>query len=322
MPEIPAKSAAKKGSKKAVAKTGFGVHNCGHNEDASIVCEVLHPLFETTQLICGREKLQIGLNLAAITSMGLNPHSGNLAVGNCSWVRAHGDVVWYEVEARVGACGNKLRTNRTHVIYSNSLFIYPTNVSFARPTSLPFSCAYPRNTDTSLDVAIRPILPTAPGLSGSGTKARATMTLFRNSNFTEPYRSGSVILPVGSPLYVGISVVDPSFAVVLEDCYATHSSNPVDPTRYYFIQNKCPTDPRQVALVESGSSRQARFSALLFLRQGEYRDIYLHCSLSLCDQMSSHCVPYCRRRTYRSVSSSAPLKPLTFGPITWDKSPK
>ncbi|KAF0037719.1 hypothetical protein F2P81_010593 [Scophthalmus maximus] len=286
---------------------GFGVHNCGHNEDASIICEVLHPLFETTQLICGREKLQIGLNLAAITSMGLNPHSGNLAVGNCSWVRAHGDVVWYEVEAR---------TNRTHVIYSNSLFIYPTNVSFARPTSLPFSCAYPRNTDTSLDVAIRPILPTAPGLSGSGTKARATMTLFRNSNFTEPYRSGSVNLPVGSPLYVGISVVDPSFAVVLEDCYATHSSNPVDPTRYYFIQNKCPTDPRQVALVESGSSRQARFSALLFLRQGEYRDIYLHCSLSLCDQMSSHCVPYCRRRTYRSVSSSAPLKPLTFGPIT------
>ena len=66
------------------------------------------------------------------------------------------------------------------------------------------------------------------------------MSLFRNSNFTETYPAGRVVLPVGSPLYVGVSVDerDPSFAAVLEDCYATHSSNPDDPVRYSLIQNK------------------------------------------------------------------------------------
>lgn len=78
------------------------------------------------------------------------------------------------------------------------------------------------------------------GLSGSGTKARASMSLFHNSSYTETYPAGQVILPVGSPLYVGVSVEerDPRFAVVLEDCHATHSSNPDDPMRYYLIQNK------------------------------------------------------------------------------------
>lgn len=66
------------------------------------------------------------------------------------------------------------------------------------------------------------------------------MSLFRYSNFTKPYPAGRVTLPVGSALHVVASVEesDPNFAVVLEDCYATHSSNPDDPMRYFLIQNK------------------------------------------------------------------------------------
>lgn len=80
----------------------------------------------------------------------------------------------------------------------------------------------------------------ADGISGSGSKVRASMSLFLNSNYTESYPAGRVTLPVGSPLYVGVSVEgrDPAFVVVLEDCYATHSSNSDDPMRYSLIQNK------------------------------------------------------------------------------------
>lgn len=50
--------------------------------------------------------------------------------------------------------------NDTHAIYANSLFIYPlNNETFAIPVSLPFECAYPLDTESTLDIAIRPFLP-------------------------------------------------------------------------------------------------------------------------------------------------------------------
>mgnify|MGYP007124598195 CR=1 FL=1 len=61
--------------------------------------------------------------MAAITSKDLNPLSGNLVVRNCSWVRMHNDVVWYEVDAQAGACGNTLRVN-TLFLFKLCPFIY------------------------------------------------------------------------------------------------------------------------------------------------------------------------------------------------------
>ncbi|XP_032400034.1 uromodulin [Etheostoma spectabile] len=284
----------------------------------------VHPL-QPSQFICDRDKLQVGLDLARLTSSGLNPFSGNLASYNCSWVRVQDGLVWYEVEATAGACGNTLRTNRTHAVYSNVLFIYPmNNTSFIIPVSLPFSCVYPLDTNTSLNVAIRPFLALAGGISGIGTKARASMSLFRYSNYTETYPAGRVTLPVGSPLYVGVSVAerDLSFAVVLEDCYATPSSNPDDSMQHPLIQNKCPIDRKKVSVIESGSSLRARFSALFFLLLNDYSDVYLHCSLSLCERRSFSCVPPCTSRSARSVSNSDRLSTLSIGPIMWDKSPE
>jgi len=278
------------------------------------ICSVPQPL------ICGQSEIQIGLSLTSLQSSGLNASSGHLADPRCSSFTVRNGTVWYQVERQAGTCGNTLTTNTTHAIYSNSLFIYSANnISF--PESFPFSCIYPLDTESSLDVVIRPNLELDGGMTGVGSPANASMFLFQNSNYTEPYPAGPVTLPVGSALYVGVSVreTDPRFAVVLDDCYATPSSSPDDIMRHFLVQNKCSTNRRQVTVVESGSSLQARFSALLFLFHGDYRDIYLHCSLHLCDQRASSCSPVCSGRRRRSVSTSVPFKPVTIGPITWDK---
>ncbi|XP_030289438.1 deleted in malignant brain tumors 1 protein-like isoform X1 [Sparus aurata] len=302
--------------------SGIGVHNCAHVEDASVICEELdRPPSLTSQLVCGQFRFGVGLDIDHVTSFGFNPFSGNMASNNCGRIREYNNVVWYEVDAIEGACGNTLTINRTHAIYSNILFIYPlNNTSFSIPVTVPFSCAYPLETEGSMNLAIRPFLAPADGLSGSAAKPQSFMYLFNSSDHSSHYPPGLVSLPVGSPLYVGFyaAVLDVSFAVVLEDCYATPSPNPDGSMRHYFIQNKCPTDRQQVSVTETGSSQWAYFTALLFLPQEQYRNVFLHCSVSLCNIRRSNCVPHCASRTYRSVTSSEVLKPLTIGPIIWE----
>ncbi|XP_074506604.1 scavenger receptor cysteine-rich domain-containing group B protein-like [Sebastes fasciatus] len=297
---------------------GLGYHYCHHAEDAGVICEGQQPLIQASQLVCSPYKIEVGVPLQSLLSAGLNAFSGHLATPYCTSYTVRDNIVWYQVLRRTGFCGTVMTTNTTHAIYSNSLFFYPlSNGSFSLPSIIPFSCAYPLETETSLNAVIKPQILKG-GLTGSGTKARAYMNLFRDSNYSYSYPAGPLSLPVGSALHVQVSVPlsDPSFAVVLEECYTTNSSNPDDPVQYFLIHSRCSTDSHRVSVVENGLSYRARFSALLFPLHGDNPSVFIHCRLRLCDKRSHNCVPICRRRTYRSADTDkedfATIGPINF----------
>ncbi|KAL1005492.1 hypothetical protein UPYG_G00059820, partial [Umbra pygmaea] len=245
-------------------------------------------VWKVPKLVCGRSLLQVGLPNVYLEAAGLDPYSAHLADSSCSAHEDRNGAVWFQVERMEGRCGNTLKTNITHAVYSNSLFVYPVDGrNGSQPFGIPFSCVYPLETDSSLDVPIIPYSPADHGLLGVGAKASTAMSLYQDSEVQR-------------------------FVVILEDCYTTEKPSYNDLPRTYLIQNRCPQT--QVKVEESGSSLRARFSASL---QGEQLYVYMHCSLSLCDKMTSTCTPVCSRRKSRSVSTSIPLKPLTIGPITW-----
>uniref|UniRef100_A0A3B4AKR6 ZP domain-containing protein n=1 Tax=Periophthalmus magnuspinnatus TaxID=409849 RepID=A0A3B4AKR6_9GOBI len=277
-------------------------------------CAVYDPEIQVYQFLCGQDKIKVTLNRATVSSSGLDPLSGHLLDRSCIRTRVENYIVWYEVEPRVGVCGNIRRTNSTHVIYTNSLFLYAQNDSFHVPATLPFSCVYPLDVNARLNVALRPLVSTG-GIIASGGAPRTLMSLYPDPSYNSPYPSGSVSLPVGQPLYVGVYVEenDLTFVTVLDNCYFTYSSNPNDPMRHPLIQNKCPSDPQQTAVLESGTSLRARFSTLFFVPQGQFRTVYLHCHLNLCNP--GNCVPV-SLSTYHIATTLFPycasLKPGTL----------
>ncbi|KAL1005488.1 hypothetical protein UPYG_G00059780 [Umbra pygmaea] len=285
---------------------------CVYNYSTSWRCVKKVP-----ELVCGRNLLQVGLLNVHLEAFGLDASSAHMTDSRCSAHREHNVTVWYQVERRIGHCGNTLKTNGTHAVYSNSLFVYPVDRrNDTQPLSFPFSCVYPLETDSSLDVPIIPFSPADHEVVGVGSKASASMSLYRHANYTDPYPAGKLVtLLVGSTLHVGVSVEESdakTFVVVLEDCYTTESPNYDALTRTYMILNRCPQT--QVRVEESGSSLRASFSAPL---RGDYMYTFVHCRVSLCDKKMSSCTSVCSRRRSRSVSMSIPLKPLTIGPITW-----
>ncbi|XP_008291714.1 pancreatic secretory granule membrane major glycoprotein GP2-like [Stegastes partitus] len=257
----------------------------------------------------------------SLMSSDLDPFSGHLASPFCSQYIVQDYIVWFEVRRHAGVCGTVLTTNRTHAIYSNSLFFYSTsNDSLIPSEAIHFSCVYPLETNAGLNVVIRP-QQLEGGLLGSGPKATAYIYLYRDSDFRSRYPPGWVNLTVGSALNVEVSVEerDFSFEVVLERCYTTPSSDPDYLFPDHLIRFGCPIDHHHVIMVENGRARRARFSALLFPVQSDSPYIFLHCSLRLCDDRLNSCVPSCRGRAPRSVPSSAQLDLLSIGPITWIK---
>ncbi|KAK2819712.1 hypothetical protein Q7C36_021358 [Tachysurus vachellii] len=273
------------------------------------------------ELVCNRTTMMLGVPENFSISRSLNPLSGHMADPSCTAGLEVSGTVWYEVQSQAGVCGNVLRTNDTHAIYSNILYLYPVNIStFALPTAFPFSCVYPLDSLTSMDLELDPFLPMQElGLVGVGPGARASMFLFHNDNFTSPYPPGPVTLPVGTPLYVGMNVQEVEsarFNVVMEECYITETPDANSTERYYLIQNRCSSDPRDVIVNDNGVSQSARFTALLFLYEGNYNEMFLQCRFSLCDRTTSSCSVRCQTRATRSISNH---KSLTIGPINWSK---
>ncbi|XP_035259232.1 deleted in malignant brain tumors 1 protein-like isoform X2 [Anguilla anguilla] len=305
---------------------GVGSHNCGHHEDAGVVCsESPIQVLQTRELVCESSFMQAGLDRAHLEAVGLDPSSAHLADFRCTAHQENNGMLWFRVERRGGNCGTQLRTNSTHAIYSNSLFVYPINAengNLSVPERFPFSCVYPLDAESNLDVAVRPDLSVEGAVVQAGSRPRAAMALYRNADYTDPYSAGAVVLPLGSALHVGVSAEEAAsdrFAVVLENCYATPTADSDGPVRFFLIQNRCPSNSRLVKVEESGPSLPGRFTILVNLFSGDYDTIYLHCSLSMCDPTQAGCSQTCRSRVSRSISLE---NRMTIGPISWEKTAK
>ncbi|XP_031749699.1 uromodulin-like [Xenopus tropicalis] len=255
----------------------------------------------TPTVSCGVQSMKISFRKCQLRALKVDVKDIVLTNSHCFTVLNDNTTNTYSVLSSLQAkkCGMTLSTNGTHASYVNSFefyFVLPGNI-IRDKLIVTAACIYPLDMKLSLETALNPII-SSTNISINGTGAfSAHMAVYNSSDYKHPYEGTQIDLYTKTVIYIGVFFdgPDPSlFAMVLNNCYATPSSNPNDPIKYYIIQNRCPSKiDDTVNVAENGLSSQARFSFQMFAFAGNYNQVYLHCEIYACDSRTSACAPTC-----------------------------
>ncbi|XP_075998142.1 zona pellucida glycoprotein d [Genypterus blacodes] len=227
-------------------------------------------------------------------------------------------------------CGGKpLEKNITHISYSLSLLSEPQvkeNIIRDPVIKMEYTCVYPYVRTVSLPFAIVPF-STEMVLRVDDLDATIEMMLYTDHTYTTAYSSAPTIELRGK-VYVEVTVSEPAdfFLLRLDECWATQSPQPntTDGLHHVLLFNGCVNDDTVVfhngtpgQSEHNGASPTIRYSFDMFRFLSEEQDLYLHCSVQLCerDDLES-CTPNCNSISKREAVRAHPGQGLlSYGPI-------
>ncbi|XP_028264266.1 zona pellucida glycoprotein d [Parambassis ranga] len=227
-------------------------------------------------------------------------------------------------------CGGKpLKTNFTHMSYSLSLLSDPQvmgNIIRNPVIKMDFTCVYPYVRRVSLPF---PVVPYSSETVMRVNELDATidMKLYTDHTYTKAYSSAPTI-ELRDEVYVEVSVAEPAdyFLLMINECWATQSPQPntTEGSVHTLLQNGCVND-QTVSFFNmtegqsgpNGQSSAVRYSFDMFRFTAEPHDLYLHCTVQLCEPDDPQsCTPDCNLVSRKGAMTADPAQGLlSYGPI-------
>lgn len=222
-------------------------------------------------------------------------------------------------------CGGKpLQKNITHISYSLSLLSATQvvgNIVRDPVIRIEYTCVYPYTRSISLAF---PVIPRANEavMRMHELDAKVEMKLYTDHTFTSSY-SRAPTINLRNKVYVEVSVTEPKdfFVLGVMECWATQTSQPEasDQAVHTLLHNGCVND-ETVTLLKGNTSADGslmRFSFDMFRFVLEPHELYLHCSVQLCEpEDRALCMPSCKSIIKReAVRADHAHGLLSYGPI-------
>ncbi|XP_029433887.1 uromodulin-like 1 [Rhinatrema bivittatum] len=189
------------------------------------------------------------------------------------------------VELRAGwtECGTLVQSNKTHTMVNTTL---RNNMSTQKPvqhTQLisPIRCLFPNDVLASSGYTPEGLYTIIEDLQGDGS-FEPEFQLFDGDN---PIPKNSTLSPSDEVrIQVRITTEDSELKVVLTECWATPTSNSLDPVSIIYINASCSLPNTFTIMLENGVSHKAQFKTKIFAFVNT-SVVYLHCKLHICLEM-------------------------------------
>nr|XP_020511710.1 uncharacterized protein LOC110000715 [Labrus bergylta] len=222
-------------------------------------------------------------------------------------------------------CGTKIEDKGDFIIFQNEInsFELPTEVIVRRKTvKIGFSCQFPKTISISSYFSLHKsdYIFTESNFGSFGY----TFEIFRDGNFSNkvPAKAYPVEVKLLQTIYMGIQAQSElsNVQVFVESCKATPDDNPDNSLSYNLIQNGCNKD-ETLKVYRSDDPTSFKFEVQAFKFTGNYDQVYITCSVILCEIGSpfSRCAQGClkepSRRRKRAVGKETVGHSITQGPL-------
>ena len=202
-------------------------------------------------------------------------------------------------------CGTKVTSNDTHVNVENAIQgeVGEDTLTITRKKRvfIDFGCAYAKEVQvSSVSVGHVQSKTIAIDLETESVNLEVNMRLYDSDSFSAPIAEDkNFAVPEPVHVQVDASELPNGFVLSLDRCWATPDSNMDNEVFYTLVQNGgCPAqDDNTIFVVESGTGNVGQFFFDSFVFTGHAQaNIYLHCSVRICDPATETCTPDCNAR--------------------------
>ncbi|XP_049907782.1 ZP domain-containing protein-like isoform X1 [Epinephelus moara] len=256
---------------------------------AWLVYWLCHSYSVEANVICDETKMTVAIEKSSYPRLSLNHlRLSNPTNGACS-VRSNSTHIYSVVP--LNECGTQIEENDENLIFKNEITIEDnTGDLITRKClfELKFYCQYPKRGNVTLGFSVHRKSVTVTQ-SGFGTFTYK-FEFYSNKNFKSPIELPSYILEctIGTRIYMQIEATS-SFKdakLFVESCKAAPVDNPNYEQTYSIIDNGCNVDPT-FEIHPAAHDRQFRFSMEAFKFIGLYDQVYVTCSVMICEAQRS-----------------------------------
>ncbi|KAJ7320597.1 hypothetical protein JRQ81_020108 [Phrynocephalus forsythii] len=234
---------------------------------------------DEVQVLCEIEKIGIAIQKGFLKNQSISESSLFLGRPHCSGRRGNSShlVLW----TGWNECGTEVQSNTTHTILktilrndtSPSLGVIH-HFSFA----VPVHCVFQNDLLASSGYIPEGIYTMLEDLHGSGHFLTEMQLFVGNSPIPQNF---SISASDDIMIEVGIHTEDSKLKVVVGECWATPTNNPMDPLSFPFIRGSCPVPKTHTTIVSNGMFRKAQFKLKIFSFVNN-SVVYLHCKIHVC----------------------------------------
>ncbi|XP_035507868.1 uncharacterized protein LOC118320851 [Morone saxatilis] len=222
-------------------------------------------------------------------------------------------------------CGTKAEDKGDFLVFKNEInsFELASEIIVRRKTvKIDFSCQFPKTISISsyYNLHKSDYIFTESSFGSFGY----TFEIFRDGNFTNKVEASAYPVEVKllEKVYMGIQAESelPNVTLFVESCKATPDDNPDNTLYYDLIKNGCLQD--ETVKVYPSNQTVFNFEVQAFKFTGNYDQVYITCSVILCEPGSSfsRCAQGClkdasRRRRKRELTKETDSHYIIQGPL-------